>query len=103
MSAETSFLVVVAMAIVTYLPRMLPMTFLNRLRLPPFVRRMFQFMPFAVLGALIFPGVLHSTGTPASAVTGAAAAVLLALMRANLFVVVLGSIAAVYVAELLMR
>lgn len=101
MSAHTAFLVVAAMAIVTYLPRMLPMVMLNRLRIPSFPRRMLKFMPYAVLGALIFPGVLDSTGNPATAVPGAIVAVLLALFRANLFIVVLGSIAAVYIAELL--
>jgi len=94
--------IVVGMALVTYVPRMLPLVLLERLTLPPFLKRQFRFMPYAVLGALIFPGVLDSTGSTASASIGAAVAVLLALLRANLLLVVLGGIAAVYVSGLLL-
>jgi branched-subunit amino acid transport protein len=93
--------VVLFMALVTYIPRMLPLVLLNRLQLPPFIRRQFQFIPYAVLGALIFPGVLDSTGNPITAAAGGIAAVVLALVGANLLFVVLGSIGAVLLADLL--
>lgn len=92
-------LVIALMACVTYLPRMLPLVVLHRLRLPSFLKRQFQFIPFAVLGALIFPGVLHSTASISSAAVGAITAALLAFFRVNLLFVVLGSIIAVFIME----
>jgi branched-subunit amino acid transport protein len=95
-------IVVLLMALVTYLPRVLPLVALHRLRMPPFLRRQLELIPYAVLGALIFPGVLTSTGTSLSAAAGTAAAALLSLLRANLLFVVIGSIAAVYAVDLLL-
>lgn len=91
---------IAGMAIVTYVPRLLPLVMLRRLRLPRFMKRQLQLMPYAALGALIFPGVLESTASLSSALAGAAAAAALALLRANLLIIVVGSIAAVYLTEL---
>lgn len=102
MNHTALFIVIVLMAVVTYLPRMLPLVVLHRLQLPPFLRRQLRFIPFAALGALIFPSVLSSTDRPATAVIGVCAAITLSLLRANLLLVVVGSIAAVYVAGLLL-
>lgn len=41
------------MALVTYLPRMLPMTLLSRAKLPPLLLRWLGFVPVAVLAALL--------------------------------------------------
>lgn len=54
-------LLAVGMAIVTYLPRMLPLVFLHQVSYPPFLQNMLRYMPYAILGALIFPGILSST------------------------------------------
>ncbi len=94
-------LLVVAMGLVTYLPRMLPLTFLNDMRLPRFVNSFLRFVPFAALGALIFPGILSSTGNVNSAVIGGVAAVLLALGRVNITLVVFGGILGAYLGGLL--
>lgn len=89
------WLVILAMGLVTYLPRMLPMVLLQNMHLNPFLRRFFQFIPYAALSALIFPGVLSSTGSTPSAMAGALAAVILAFLRTNITFVVLGGIAGV--------
>lgn len=46
------------MALVTYIPRMIPLTFLNGKELPPIVSGVLRNIPYAVLGALIFPAIL---------------------------------------------
>ncbi|WP_274363618.1 AzlD domain-containing protein [Paenibacillus thermotolerans] len=102
MNDTALIIMIITMAIVTYVPRMLPLVVLHRLRLPPFLRRQLRFIPYAALGALIFPGVLYSTDRPATAVIGACTALALALLKANLLLVVVGSIAAVYFAGLLL-
>lgn len=92
-------LLVFAMGVVTFVPRMLPMVILQKTKLPSFVNRFLQFIPFAALGALIFPGVLSSTGPDnmASAVLGGIISVALALNKANIMLVVAGGILGAFI------
>jgi branched-subunit amino acid transport protein len=46
------------MLLVTYIPRLLPMAFTKDLAFPPLLEKWLSFIPYAALGALIFPGVL---------------------------------------------
>lgn len=93
--------VVLLMALVTYVPRMLPMVFLGDRELPPFWDSLFYYIPFAVLGALIFPGILGATGDLSSSLAGMAAAVALAWWGRNPVIVVFGAIAAAFVLQVL--
>lgn len=52
----------VGMALVTYLPRMLPLVILSRFRLPPAVLRWLGFVPVAVLSALLAKELLVAEG-----------------------------------------
>jgi branched-subunit amino acid transport protein len=90
---------IVAMAIVTYMPRMLPLVLLQNVTLPNYINRFMGFIPYAALGALIFPGVLHSTGTNhlEPAIVGGIISVILAFLRCNLIVVVAGGITGAFV------
>lgn len=97
-------LLIFAMAAVTYLPRMAPLVFLDSKRIPPVLRRFFRFIPYAALGALIFPGIITSAGTEhiPAALVGTAAAVGLAWTTGNVMLVVAGAIAGVYAANLVL-
>lgn len=90
------WVVVLGMAVVTYLPRMVPMVFMKGIHLPRFWMSFLRHVPYAVLGALIFPGILSSTGNSASAIFGGAVALLLSWARVSIILTVLGSIATVY-------
>ncbi|TDT51041.1 AzlD domain-containing protein [Fonticella tunisiensis] len=96
------FIVLIGMSVLTYLPRMLPMVVLKDLKLPPFFKSFFEFIPFAALGALIFPGIISSTGDEKSAVMGTLISVVLAFFRVNVVIVVLGGILGVYLYQTLM-
>lgn len=85
-------LVVIAMALVTYLPRLIPLLLLGNQKLPRFLSTFLQFVPYAVLAALIFPGVLSSTGDISSSAAGALASFVLSWLRFNIMLVVLGGI-----------
>ncbi|MFZ5648044.1 MAG: AzlD domain-containing protein [Bacillota bacterium] len=98
---DNLWLVVLGMGAVTYIPRMLPVVLLNNIKLPPRVNSFLRFIPYAALSALIFPGVINSTGSVESAVAGSLASVILALLRINIMLVVLGGIAGVLAWELL--
>ncbi len=56
-------LIVIGMGIVTYVPRWLPLLFLSRRGLPQWFAEWLDFIPAAILSALIFP-LLVTTGEP---------------------------------------
>lgn len=93
---------VLSMGLVTYLPRMLPVVVLQHVKLSPFLHRFFQFIPFAALGALIFPGVLTSTGSLSSAIAGGLLSMIFAWFRANVLMVVLAGIGGAFVWKMIL-
>jgi branched-subunit amino acid transport protein len=85
---------IVGMGVVTYIPRMLPFLLFKGKVLPPFLQGVLKNVPFAILGALIFPGILLIQENNLNfGLVGALAAFAIALLGANVMVVVLGSIA----------
>ncbi len=56
-------LLVLGMGIVTYLPRWIPLIFLSRRTLPEELRQWLDFIPAAVLSALILPALV-TAGEP---------------------------------------
>lgn len=90
------------MAVVTYLPRVAPLAiFKNKIR-SRFIAAFLGYVPFAVLGAMIFPDILYSTGNMVSAVIGLITAVILAYFGKSLLKVAIYAIAAVYICELVL-
>ena len=87
---------VLLMGIATYIPRMLPIVFLSNIRLPRFLNSFLRFVPYAALSALIFPGILSSTGNTESAIVGGIISIVLAFLRINIMFVVFGGILGVY-------
>jgi branched-subunit amino acid transport protein len=59
---ETFFWVVIGMLAVTYLARLIPMLVLSRMEVPEGFRRWLQFVPVAVLSALLVPNILLQNG-----------------------------------------
>jgi len=98
---HNTILIVLGMAVVTYIPRMLPMVLLQNLRLQPYIKRFLSFIPFAALGALIFPEILFSTESIPSSIIGASLAVLLAFYTKNLIIIVLSGILGSFLYQLL--
>lgn len=90
------------MALVTYIPRMLPMVLLQNVKLPVYVKQFMKLIPYAALGALIFPGVLSSTGANhlEPAIVGCSMAIFLAWIEMNLIIVVAGGIVGALVMNL---
>lgn len=95
------YILVILMALVTYIPRLLPMVFLKDMKLPPLLKVFLQFIPYSALGALIFPGILTSTGDIYSALGGGLLAVALSLAKANVMIVVVGGILGAYIVMML--
>lgn len=99
----TYWWMLLGMALVTYLPRMIPLTVLDGKELPPVVSGVLRNIPFAVLGALIFPAVLFvQEGNILFGVLGAGAASLIAVLGGGLMSVVLGTITVLAIYSLFM-
>ncbi|MFP4180273.1 MAG: AzlD domain-containing protein [Spirochaetaceae bacterium] len=87
--------VIVAMGLVTYLPRMAPMVAVNAEKLPARLVRMLKNIPYAALGALIFPGILSINDNILYGIIGGLVAAGAAYLKLHLVLVVIISIAAV--------
>ncbi|MCG7334305.1 AzlD domain-containing protein [Sporosarcina sp. ACRSM] len=89
----TYWWMLLGMALVTYIPRMIPLTFLDGKELPPIVSGILRNIPFAVLGALIFPAVLFvQEGNILFGIIGAGVAFFIAFLGGGVMSVVLGTI-----------
>jgi branched-subunit amino acid transport protein len=95
MRAQPILLYVLASALASYLPRLIPFLIRGLDRLPEKVALFLKIMPVAALGALIFPGViLDFLPVPAAGIFGIATAALLAYLKGGLILPILASIAA---------
>ena len=83
---------------VTAPSRILPVFFLGDRKLPQFVEALLHYIPYAVLGALIFPDVLTATGNIYTSAAGAVTALILGWYGRGILVVLTGGILAAYVA-----
>lgn len=90
-------LIIAGMAIVTMIPRLLPVFIVEKLQFRPWLNRMLSAIPYAALGALIFPGILTVIPEqPHIGLIGGIVAVLLSFLGLNVILVVIGAIAAVF-------
>lgn len=97
------YLYILAMALTTYLIRVLPLTIFRKPIQSRFLKSFLHYVPYCCLTAMTFPAILTSTQ---SAISGAAAlivAVILAYRGKSLIVVALSSSAAVLIVEQLLR
>lgn len=92
---------ILGMAVVTYIPRAVPLTFLEGKELPQTLQNVLRNIPYAVLGALIFPAIFFIQENIWYGVIGAIAAFGIAFTGANVMIVVLGSIAVLAVLSLI--
>jgi branched-subunit amino acid transport protein len=94
---------IIGMGLVTYIPRMLPFVLFKGRELPPFIQGVLKNVPYATLGALIFPAIiLIQKGDIWYGVLGAVAAFIAAFLGANVIIVVLGSITVLAIYSYLM-
>lgn len=91
------------MAGVTYLIRMLPFTLVRGEIRSTFIRSFLAYVPYAVLGAMTFPGIFYATSSLPSAIAGTVVALVLAYFRRSLLVVAIGASGSALVVELVLR
>lgn len=90
-------LIIIGMAVVTMVPRFIPAFIVSNIVFKDWINNWLQSIPYAALGALIFPAVLTvKEGSPHIGLIGALVAVVLSFIGLNIIFVVIASIAAVY-------
>ena len=95
-------MVIAGMALVTYLPRILPFYLFSKMNLSKRMMLFLKCIPYTALGALLLPDVFSAVeGNNAASLIGAVTAVVLTYLFKNMIVTVIGAIAAVYVVLIL--
>lgn len=100
MSTSYAVAAILIMALVTYLPRMLPITIFQKKIHSKFVQSFLHYVPYAVLSALTIPDILYATNNYSTACVGFAVACILSYFEKNLVVVASGAILSVYLCGL---
>ena len=94
---------VAIMALVTYIPRMLPLAIFRKKIKSRFIRSFLAYVPYDVLAAMTFPEILYSTSNVISAVAGLLVALVLSYFGRGLLTVALSSTAVVFVVEQILK
>ncbi len=95
-----AIIAVLLMCLVTYLPRMIPITLVKHQITSNYIKSFLNYVPYAVLASLTFPDVFSSTRYLASGIVGTIFALYLAWKEKSLVTVAIGAILAVYITEL---
>ena len=88
-----------AMAVTTYLIRMLPLTVFRKPIKSRFVKSFLHYVPYACLTAMTFPAILFDTACILSGAAALVIAVILSFRWKSLLTVSLASCAAVFITE----
>lgn len=100
MNNSKALIAVLVMAVVTYLIRAIPLTVVRGKIRSPWLQSFLYYVPYTVLGAMVFPAILYSTGNIYGASAGFVVAMILAFSKQNLLVVAIGGVVTGYLVGL---
>lgn len=96
-------LIILGMAVVTYIPRFLPFCIFSKINLSKRMMLFLRCIPFSALGALIIPDVFRAIEKNNTAsFIGCITAVVFSYIFKNMILTVIGSIVAVYLTIILL-
>ena len=90
-------LLVVVMATITYLTRMIPLSFFRKKIKSKYICTVLYYIPFCVLSAMTFPYIFYSTGNFYTALIGTAIALVASFTKRSLLLVAILSCIAVLI------
>lgn len=94
MESVKIMLLILGMAVVTYIPRAIPAVLADKMKFGPKTEKFLQLIPYTAMSALIFPGVfLVDAERPLIGIIGGLAAFGLAWRKCPVMVCVLAAIA----------
>ena len=96
------YIYILAMAAVTFLIRVLPLTLIRKPIKDVTLRSFLHYVPYVTLAVMTFPAILSATQSTWSAVAALVVAVLLAWWGKSLFVVSVLSCVTVFLLELVL-
>ncbi|WP_041701487.1 AzlD domain-containing protein [Gottschalkia acidurici] len=96
-----TFTYILIMAIVTYIPRVLPIALMTREIKSKFIKSFLYYIPFAVLASMTFPAIIYSTGNIYTGIIGTIVGIILAYFNKSLIQVAIISVVAVYISSFL--
>lgn len=88
---------IIIMAVVTYIPRALPLAFFNKKIENKFIKSFLFYVPYAVLSAMTFPFILYFVDEMWIAAVGTAVALILAFFKQKLIIVALAAVLVVFI------
>ena len=95
------FMYILIMAVVTYIPRALPIALMTREIKSKFIKSFLYYIPFAVLASMTFPAIIYSTGNVYTGIIGTTVGIILAYFNKSLIQVAIISVAVVYISSIL--
>mgnify|MGYP001434123521 CR=1 FL=1 len=91
------FFMIIGMSLATMIPRVVPAFIVDFLHFKDWLNRWLNAIPYAALGALIFPGILNVIPErPHIGLIGGLIAVGLAYLGLNIILVVIGAVVTVF-------
>ena len=98
MSAVKVWIIIFGMMAVTYIPRALPVVFIDKMKFGKRMEKFLKLIPYTAMTSLIIPGVFTTDANNLSVgIVGGAVAAVLAWFKCPVMVCVLGAIAADFV------
>lgn len=91
------FVLLFAMAGITYIVRMLPLAIFKKKIKSTYIKSLLYYIPYAVLSAMTFPFILYSTGNIYAALFGTIVAITSAAFKLSLIIVAMLACIAVFV------
>lgn len=92
-------IIIFVMALVTYIPRVIPLALFRKKIKNKFIQSFLLYMPYGVLAAMTFPDIFYSTANMISAICGTIVALILAYKNLGLLPVALGATVTVFIVE----
>jgi len=95
---RNTLLLIAGMALVTYLPRLLPFTLMRGKKPSKQLGRFLKLIPYTALGALILPGIFTAVQEmPIAGLAGGAVALAICLVRGGIILPIFAAIATSYI------
>ena len=89
--------IIIALALIciaSFLPRVIPFLLPKGKIKSQFLNSFLNYIPYSVLGAMIFPAIFFATSNTIASITGAVVAIVLSLTQKRLIITAVGSILA---------
>ncbi len=97
------YIYIFTMALVSYLIRTLPLTFIRKQIKSRFIRSFLYYVPYVTLAVMTFPAIINATQSVYSGLLALVVGIIVAWIRADLLLVSVSACAVVFITELFIK